>query len=369
MKILTFELPINSVSFGQVSTLILKTIYDRTIKGHEYDVRIFPIGQQIDLTAQPKDPNFETWVQKCMRDAFIKHDRNNPTFKLWHLSGSLHSPSKEQTLLSFYELDAPCPIELNAAKNNKTLFSCRYTNEVFNANGVNTRFIPLAFDSYNFRRIEKQYFQDGRIVFNVCGKLEKRKHHVKVIKAWIKKYGNNPLYALQCAIYNPFLNPQQNNQIIAQHILDGKQKPFNVSFLPMMTDNASYNDFLNSGDIVLGMSGAEGWGLPEFQSVGIGKHAVILNASAYKDWATNDNAVLIEPNGKEDAADGVFFQKGGDINQGEIFTWDEEAFLSGCDTAIARSKTKRLNDAGLKLQQDFNKEAFVDEIIKQAFQW
>ena len=42
---------------------------------------------------------------------------------------------------------------------------------------------------------------------------------------------------------------------------------FNINFLGMMQKNSLYNDFLNSGNIVLGMSGAEGWGLPEFQSV------------------------------------------------------------------------------------------------------
>lgn len=360
-------MPVNGLSFGQVSTLILRTIYDRVKAGAEYDVRLFAIASQVDLSTQPKDAEFEAWIQKCIKDAFYKHDRNNPIFKLWHLSGSLFSASKEQTLLSFYELDAPTPIELNIARNNKTLFTCDYTTGIFKSCGVDTRKIPLAFDSYNFRRLNKQYFQDGRVVFNVCGKLEKRKHHVKIIKSWMKKYGNNPNFALQCAIYNPFLNPQQNNQIIAQHILEGKAKPFNVNFLPSMADNASYNDFLNSGDIVLGMSGAEGWGLPEFQSVAIGKHAVILNASAYKEWATEENSILVSPNGKEDAADGVFFQKGGDLNQGQIFTWDEEAFLAACDKAISRSQSNRLNEAGLKLQQDFTKDAFVDKIIELAF--
>ena len=65
--------------------------------------------------------------------------------------------------------------------------------------------IPLAFDNYNFKRIEK-YFDDDRITFNLCGKFEHRKRHEKIIKAWVSKYGNNPKYNLQCAIYNPFMD-------------------------------------------------------------------------------------------------------------------------------------------------------------------
>ena len=57
------------------------------------------------------------------------------------------------------------------------------------------------------------------------------------------------------------------------------QKFFNVNFFGYMAKNTLYNDFLNSADVILGMSGGEGWALPEFQSVAMGKHAVILNAS------------------------------------------------------------------------------------------
>ena len=64
-----------------------------------------------------------------------------------------------------------------------------------------------------------------------------------------------------------------------------------------MDKNIVYNDFLNSGDIILGMSGGEGWGLPEFHSVGMGKHAVVLNAHSYKDWADEINSVLIKESG------------------------------------------------------------------------
>ena len=51
-----------------------------------------------------------------------------------------------------------------------------------------------------------------------------------------------------------------------------------------MPTNTAYNDYLNSGDIIIGMSGGEGWGLPEFHSVALGKYGIILNAHAYKEF-------------------------------------------------------------------------------------
>ena len=73
------------------------------------------------------------------------------------------------------------------------------------------------------------------------------------------------------------------------------EKPFNVSFFGFMAKNDLYNDFLNSGDIILSMSGGEGWGLPEFHSVAMGKHSVVLNASLNKEWANEKIRYLLTP--------------------------------------------------------------------------
>ena len=78
----------------------------------------------------------------------------------------------------------------------------------------------------------------------------------------------------------------------------------------------------------------------------LGKHSVILNATSYKDWADDSNSVMVEPNGKTDAADGVFFKKGGFFNQGEIFTFDEDEFIAGCEKAVERYKSETSKQRG-----------------------
>ena len=125
-----------------------------------------------------------------------------------------------------------------------------------------------------------------------------------------------------------------------------------------------YNDFLNSGNIIIGMSGGEGWGLPEFHSLALGKHGVILNAHAYKDWATKDNSVLVESNGLIDSEDGIFFTKGAPFNQGNIFDFNEEAFIDGCEKAIERVENNKVNENGLKLQKEFTYKKTLESILK-----
>ena len=355
---LAFNLPINSVSFGQISTLILRELYNSKV-----NVGILPIGN-IDLSTQSDlTQEFGNWLQESINSSLETFNRKNKIFKLWHLNGSFESYSNEQVLLSFYELDQPTKVELNTLKNNhKVLFSSKETVEIFKNLGCNNvEYIPLAFDKYNFSRIDKSYFVDDRIVFNLVGKLEKRKHHLKLIKLWAQKFGNNKKYALQCCIFNPFMKPEDQNNLVAQ-ALEGKTY-FNINFLPFMGQNKIYNDFLNSSNVVLGMSGAEGWGLPEFHSVAMGKYAVIMDAHGYKSWANENNSVLVKPNSKIEAYDGMFFNKGGPYNQGNIYDFNEEEFINGCELAIKKVESDKVNKEGLKLQQEFTSEKFIENVI------
>ena len=355
-----FHLPINSVSFGQVSTGLLRETFQRGLSP-----LLFLVGDAAEMSAQIQGENFEnfhSWLNDGLARADVLHSRKTPTFKLWHIQHSMSSYSERQMLLTFYELDQPTQAEINILKNQaKVLVTSKYTSEIFNSVGVNSSPVPLGFDKYNFYKTEKIYAPEGRITFNLAGKWEKRKHHEKILKAWVSKYGNNKKYFLNCALYNNFLKPEQNNALIAQ-ALDGKQY-FNVNFLGYMEKNQLYNDFLNASDIIIGMSGGEGWGLPEFHSVALGKHAVILNANAYKEWADEINSVLVEPSGKVPAYDGMFFREGSPFNQGNIFDFKDDDFLDACDAAINRAETNRVNEAGLMLQNTFTISRSLDAIL------
>jgi len=357
VSILAFNLPLNSTSLGQVSSSILREAYKKDL-----DINLFPIGN-VDLSSQEPDQKFFQWIQKSISNAQKKHSRKTPIFKLWHIHGSLESFSEKQVLFSFYEVDSPTITELNIVKNNtKVLFSSNYTVSVFKEFGAgNVEYVPLGFDDIHFKEVPKQK-KEG-IHFGLFGKLEPvRKRHLKVLQNWVKKYGNKQGYFLNCAIYNNFLDQNVQGQII-QQALNG-QKYWNVNFLGYMQSNAVYNQLLNDTDIVLAMSGGEGWGLPEFQSVALGKHCVGLNAHSYKDWMNKDNTVLVQPNGKIPCYDGMFFKEGSEINQGKIFDWADEDFLEALDQVESKFKINPINVEGLKLKQEFTYAKMFDSIVQ-----
>lgn len=345
----TFNVPINSVSFGSVSIALLRESYRL---GHQPN--IFPISGQIDLSAQLEDKDFNSWLQSCLNKTHKTHKRSMPSLKLWHLNQSMESVSNKQVTLSFHETDMATAEELNVVKNNtKVVFTNDYTCNIFKEYGCdNVNKIPLGFDSYNFKKLDKQFFTDGRISFNLCGKFEKRKGHAKIIQAWLKKFGNNPKYFLNCALWNHFIQPEQQKQIYAQ-ILGNEKRWGNIQFLGWMPTNALYNDYLNSSEIVIGMSGGEGFDLPVFNSLCLGKHAVVLNAHAYKEYSNSENSVLVNPSGKEPCYDGMFFHQGQPFNQGNFYTWSEDEFINACELAIKRVEQSRVNVKGLELQEKF----------------
>jgi glycosyltransferase involved in cell wall biosynthesis len=359
MSALALNVPVNSSSFGQVSLAILRELFYKSI-----DPVVFPIAGSIDpldecLAEEPD--GFVEWLKKCERRSLL-HDRGTPSFKLWHLNGSLESFSKSQALMTFYECNEPTPEEKNAAKNNKLIVTNNHTHNIFKAEGIDSTVIPLGFDHHNFEQTNKKYFDDDRICFNLCGKFEKRKNHRKIIKAWVKRFGNKSQYYLQCALWNNFFSEEDNKNNFVSCV-EGKSY-FNVQFMSYLPSNKLYNDFLNSGDIVIAMSGGEGWGLPEFQSLCLGKHAVVLDAHAYKDWANKENSTLVSPSGEMDVYDGFFFKKGAPFNQGTFCDFDEDEFIDGCEKAIGKLQENKVNQSGVKLKNKFNYKYTAEKIIE-----
>jgi hypothetical protein len=351
-----FHLPLNSTSLGQVSLSILRELFSRG-----EDITLFPIGP-VDLGTQSSDPEFFGWVQSALNKSPIMHNRKTPVFKLWHLNGSLESVSEKQVLQSFYEVDSPTPTELNIVKNNSSvLLSSSYAVSKFSELGcANVKYIPLAFDATHFKTVARSKTEG--IQYSLLGKLEpQRKRHLKVLQNWIKLYGNKKGYNLNCAIHNQFLDPEQQKQMIL-HAMGG-QKYWNVNFLNYMGSNETYNQLLNNTDIVLAMSGGEGWGLPEFQTTALGKHCVGLNAHAYQGWMTPENSVLVQPSGKIPCYDNMFFKEGQPFNQGRIFDWSDEDFQKGLVEVEARFRANPVNTAGLELQEKFSYKKMVDNIL------
>lgn len=356
MNKINFSAPINSLSFGNVSINMLRSLYKLGS-----DVSFFPIGKSLDFSSYDKlDEDFKKWVHKCSETKFHNLSPDIPSLKMWHLMGSESGIGRRQHLYTFYECDEPTQTEVGTCMvQEKTMFSSSHAKKCFDDMGcTNTEYVPIGFDT-DFHETNKTYLQ-GKINFGIIGKFEKRKHTAKIINLWAQRYGNNNDYQLTCCVTNPFFKPEQMSQALAQ--ATGGKRYTNINFLPYLKTNSEMNDLYNSIDINLsGLSGAEGWNLPAFNSTCLGKWSVVLNATSHKDWATKENSILVEPDGQEPIYDGAFFQEGQDCNQGNLNTFSEQSFYKALDVAI--SKHDKRNEKGVELKTTFNYDNTVEKIL------
>lgn len=355
MKLLV-NAPINALSFGNVSINILRELHKKNI-----DLVFFPIGDKAVLDAYDKiDIEFIKYLQSSTNSRFEKIDKEIPSLKLWHIFGSETRYSKNQSLFTFHEVSEVTAVEKNLLNLQDQVFvSSNYTKNIFELNGVkNVTYVPLGFDN-DFHITNRTYLQD-KIHFGIFGKFESRKNTARIIKAWLKLFGNNSKYQLSCAITNPFLDKARfQNEMLK--LLEGKNYN-NLNFIPYMQTNSEVNDYLNSIDIDLGgLSGAEGWNLPSFNATALGKWSVVMNATAHKDWATSSNSILIEPSSLKDCYDGVFFNKGQAFNQGQFFDITDQEIENAILKSVSYAKTP--NPEGLKLQKQFTYEKTVETIL------
>lgn len=354
------DIPINSVSFGQVSWNILKEL-----KSRNADINLFPYSERIDLSAFDEKPEegFSEWLLSKVKEGSLNGSRENRTFKLWHIRGSLPSLSREgNDLLTFHETDTLTDVEYNILSQQRKVFvTSKYTQDVFKSYGIDSTYVPLGFDSYHFKKVDVPRPKgDLELTFGLFGKLEKRKNSIRTVQLWAKKFGNNPKYRLNCAIFNPFLDLQEQQGLILSAM--GGSIPWNINFLPITPRNSDFNICLNSIDTVISLSGCEGFNLPLFQCIALGKQAVVLNAHAHKDFCNKENSILVEPNeNRVEAHDGKFFIKGQDYNQGSWFDFDDDAVMAAFDKAVERGR--EVNTEGEKLAS-WSYKNLVDTILE-----
>lgn len=355
-KDLILNVPINPLSFGNVSINFLREIFKKDLK-----VSIFPVGDADISVFDKLSPDFINWLNSNINNRFDGLTKDTPTLKLFHLNGSENRISSKQYLFTFHELDSVTNSEISLCKfQDLCIFSSSYSKKLFEKEDCyNTANLPLGFDC-DFYKTGKDYMPD-KITFGISGKLEKRKHTEKIIKLWISKYGGNMDYRLNCLITNPFIPNDEMNQIINGII--GNNNAENVTFYGHQKNNSMMNAWLNSVDIDLsGLSGGEGWNLGAFNSTCLGKWSIVLDHTSHSDWANEENCILVKPNGKEPCYDGIFFKQGGQFNQGNIHTFDDKDVLQAFEKA--ESLAKKENKKGIELGKEMTYDKTVNKLLK-----
>lgn len=355
---ITFNVPLNSLSLSQSIVPVIKELYKRG-----QPCLISPIGGQVDLTAYNIDEGFSQYLNKAIGSFESQYDRCFPTLKVWHIRGALEGLSSESNLLTFFEMDSLTDTEINILQNQfQIIVTSKFTCDVIKEFGVReAQYLPLGFDADTFYKKNAPYLDEDICVFSLTGKWELRKQTSRIINLWSKKYGNNRKYRLHLLTNNPFIKPEHENQLFLQ-ATEGKHY-YNITRLPRLKTNAEVNDCLNACYSELaGLSSSEAWNWPLFNALCMGKQCPVLNAHVHKDYCSPENSILIEPTHKIKGVDGIHFHDQGEFNRGNWDSCGDEEIVTAMEEVARRFPNE--NKAGLKLKEEYSVKNATDRLLE-----
>lgn len=335
LKNFSIEAPLCESSIGQMAMGCLFEMFQRGL-----NPCIFPIGP-ISLSYFHTTPEFNAWLENNIRRANREFSKKDPSITIFHISNSARRLGEKSRIWTPHEASMATETELNILSQfDDVAFTSDYSRDIFNEAGLKSRTIPNYFDSRHIFPTPVFNYRQEVTRWNITGKYERRKLITPTVAAWIKKFGGNSAHRLTLQIDNPFIfqNVESKNrveahkQLLESHL--GQKLPFNIFLLPALGP-MEFNQSQNAVDIFIGTGGAEGWGLPLFQSLCLGKKAIALNEHGHKMFCNEENSVLLKSNGRASLIDNHFFVQG-DFNQGELFTFDPQELDKAFDEVLAR---------------------------------
>lgn len=305
MKIL--DIPVNTLSYGVVGLNILKELSSKE------DVALFPIGGLEVL------PQYEQLVKTCIENAaHIKRGKHN-VLRIFHQFNMNFGLGGKRIGFPIFELSQFTQQEKAHLSSLDTLIVCsEWAKQVCVDNGVqdseNIVVAPLGVDRAIFneqiphlRDLEPLIAQNTTI-FLSSGKWEKRKGHDVLVEAFNKAFTPADNVILLVSAHNPFLDPKelQNWLSLYQNSPMGKAAKINIlgGRLPNQETLAS---LMRTVDCGVFPARAEGWNLELLEMMSVGKPVICTNYSGHTQFATKENALLIEVDTLEDAWDDKWF--------------------------------------------------------------
>lgn len=295
--ILNINSPINTTSYGYVSSYIIKEL-----KSLGYDLRHIPIG--------PNHPDVD--LEPLIREALFRWDfsYDAPCLRIWHQHDLNPFYGKGTRIgMPIFELERFSDVELHSLNNPDELFVCsNWAKEVIENNIPNKKgnvhVVPLGFDDQIF--IPTPLPTVDKTIFGNFGKFEIRKGHDVLPEAFNRAFEKNDDVILVMMPHNFFLNQEETNEWIKRY--KNTKLGDKIVFVGRQQTQKMVYNIMSQIHCGIFPSRAEGWNLEALELLACGRHLIITNATAHTEFCNEENSKLIHMNsGYETAYDGKFF--------------------------------------------------------------
>ena len=110
--------------------------------------------------------------------------------------------------------------------------------------------------------------------------------------------------------HNPFLDEEQEKEWHGLYL--NSKLGSKIKILPRVETHSEVAKIMQQADVGVFPSRAEGWNLEALEMMSIGKQVILTNYSAHTEFATKENAKLIDIDETEEAYDGIWFHGQGE---------------------------------------------------------
>lgn len=332
---LNLSAAINKLSYGGVSTNILRELYKL-----DSSISLFSIGR-VDF-----ERDDEEFVLAALRNSNL-WNKYKPSLKIFHQNMLAEHPiSSKRIGFPIFELDTFTKVEKHHLNSQDEIFVCsQWAKDIIQNNGINIdcKVIPLGVNKEIFHYKENN-INRGKVVFLNIGKWEKRKGHDLLAKAFYEVFNNVDDVELWMMPKNHFINEETENKWVTYYKNNLGNK---VKFIGPLNSQKQIVDIINKSDIGVYPFRSEGWGLPLSESLSCGKRIIATNYSGPTEYLNKDNATLIDPDGLEYAVDNVFFN--GEGSWAELGETYYRAFCEAlrAEYELVKKNGKQKNNFGL----------------------
>lgn len=295
--ILNINSPINTTSYGYVSSYIIKEL-----KSLGYDLRHIPIG--------PNYPDAD--LEPLIREALCRWDfsYDAPCLRIWHQHDLNPFYGKGVRIgMPIFELEKFTNIELHSLNNPDEIFVCsNWAKGIIEENIPDkighTHVVPLGFDDKIF--VPTPLPSINRTIFGNFGKFEKRKGHDILPEVFNKAFEIEDDVMLVMMPHNFFLSQEEVNQWVTKY--KSTKLGDRIVFVGRQQTQKMVYNVMSQVHCGIFPSRAEGWNLEALELLACGRHLIITNATAHTEFCNKENSKLIHmDSGYESSYDGKFF--------------------------------------------------------------
>lgn len=336
--------PLNTfLGYGHAAYNIIKNLHPI------YDISLFPISNVIRLTSESNQEDIENWMD------VKKFNPQSPCLTIWHEFQLIQNHIGRGPMIGFpiWEINILDELRQNHMNYCDHLIVCsQWAKSVCDASNIKTpvSVVPFGVDRSIFHEEGESIRRDDKFKFFNIGKIEKRKGHDILHKAFAKAFDGIENVELHMFCYNPFLSEDESDAFHREYkeILGDKYHYHS----PVPTDLALASS-IRQFDCGVFPTRSEGFCLPILQSMSCGKPIITTNYSGHTQYCNEENSNLLPFVELEEAHDGKWF-----YGNSEWAKLDEDDLISALKTLYSEGPT--INREGIETAKNYSWENTAD---------